>query len=974
VEAPSSPPRKQVVEVDVSQEAEEQRTSDLTTPPFVVFLCGGPGVGKNTQCAKLRDDFNLVHLSLSELMRQEVAAKSYLGTEIYKHMSQGTGVPDSITLQLLKKAMVKHQDTNRFLLDGFPKSIEQAKRFEQEIAEFAFGLCFEGSSDLMRQRVAQRAAQTPGRVDDKPETVEKLIKNYEEQTSPLIEYYTPIGKIRTVQCEKAGEEEGSKTEKDVEEVYAEAKRFFSCRFLYLLGPPGAPVSEVANQMEAKYGYSSIDFNILLKTFVEAGGKDAEKVTAAIKKGKPVDASIACPLVLSEIYRDMALGVQNFVICDFPQNAQQSEFLEFRIPSVSKSLLLDFDRADAEDLQTFSPSDVDALEVELRINTLFSDETKQMYQRLGTRFLRVPCSLAGLERHEQLVEMAWTGVRDKVIPGVTIVLGLPGSGTEMLATQLAALTPNTYVVDCDQLLDKELERRTELGLTMHNMLARGQVVPFSMTLELLKNVVSLTSSDSLVLLNCPMYVDQIDYITQEFRIDRVFYIKGSEQAVSTWRESFCQSGTDEGKIRLFNDFTERLEPMVTHFSRLGKLEQLDVIETPKPKMLEYMIEQATMPQFAIINGVSPKTTGTQADLLAAAYGVGPALTAASVEVWAKEKLKRTVDTTDPAQMFSCLQRYADSNGFPLLVLNRYPSTEKDAAAFVKYFGDPKIVACFNVDEEAHMEGFKEENPDDETDAEELAARLEAERKQLDKTVEEFRAKCAPSVFSVNMADVAATNTTPDMLQQQIRSRLLPKVYVIVAPSGQSNFGGLIANTICTSQREGKKPVKFTILDCDRIFKQGGHSAAIEDKLSKAAFTAETPDSVPAPLWKELFAEALQTSANPMGTFIVTNFPTPSCTTSAPTIRDQFSMLDSISTFMGILHVKVTETAFGRCVGGVNYETYENFQDQVKNATLVQFGTDKIKDCIVDQVSDAAEGARVAAADFLSFQEKAEQARR
>lgn len=346
----------------------------------------------------------------------------------------------------------------------------------------------------------------------------------------------------------------------------------------------------------------------------------------------------------------------------------------------------------------------------------------------------------------------------------------------------------------------------------------------------------------------------------------------------------------------------------------------------------------------------------------------------MEKWAKETLKRTVDTTNAAQFFSALQQYADSNGYPLLVLNRYPNTDKDAAAFVKYFGDPKVVACFNLDEEAHMETFKEENPDDETDAEELSVKLAEERKQHEKTMEEFKAKCAPSVMSVNMADVVAANTTPEALQAQIRSRLLPKVYVLVAPSGKNDFSGLIANTICTSRREGKRPVKFTIIDCDSLFKPGGHSSAIEDKLSKASFTAEAPDTIPAPLWKELFIEALQASANPMGSFLVTNFPTPCSVTSTPTIRDQFSMLGSVSSFMGIIHVQVTENAYSRCVGSSDYEAYSNFESQVKSASLVQFGAESIKECIIDQVNSAEEAAGVAAADFLAFQEKAEQARR
>jgi hypothetical protein len=248
-------------------------------------------------------------------------------------------------------------------------------------------------------------------------------------------------------------------------------------------------------------------------------------------------------------------------------------------------------------------------------------------------------------------------------------------------------------------------------------------------------------------------------------------------------------------------------------------------------------------------------------------------------------------------------------------------------------------------------------------------LEAERKQHDKNLEEFKAKCASSVLSVSMKEVLASTTTA--IHLQIRDRLRPKVYVLVAPAGKADFSGLVANTICTSRREGKRPTKFTIIDSNSLFMAGGHSKAIEDKLSKASFTAGAPDTVPAPLWKELFEEALQASANPMGSFLVTNFPTPCCLTSTPTIRDQFSMLESVSTFMGIVHVTLSEGSYSRCVSkgeAVDYAAYSEFESQVKNATLVQFGADKIQDCFVDQAKSAEDAARTVAADFMAFQEK------
>jgi hypothetical protein len=497
----------------------------------------------------------------------------------------------------------------------------------------------------------------------------------------------------------------------------------------------------------------------------------------------------------------------------------------------------------------------------------------------------------------------------------------------------------------------------------------------MTLELLKNVGNLTSSRSLVLLNCPMYVDQIEYLQKEFCIDRVFYISGNEKAVAGWSEAYCQQGGDQDRntlAKVFNESNDRLELITTHFSRLGKLERFDVIDTPKPKMLQHMVEQATMPQFAIVSGVTKFAT-TQAAMLATAYGVGVPVTTALLQEYAQESLKRRLDTNDPAQMFSALQQFAGDRGYPLLVLNNYPATDKDAAAFQKYFGDPKVVVSLNVEEEALVDTFKEENPEDESDPEELTTRLTEQKKQNDKVMDEFKSKSASSFMSFNLAEIKETNIAPQTLSAQIQKRCLPQVYVLVAPSGQSNFSGLIANTICRSRTEGKRPSKITIIDSDQLFRPGGHSNAIEDKLSKAAFTAASPDAVSAPLWKELFAEAVQTSVNPMGIFLVTNFPTPCCLKSSPTIRDQFSMLESISTFMGIFHVKVTESVFFDCTGcnqSADYSTYSEFEGQVKNTTLVQFGAERIKESVVDNVNSREEAAKAIAADFLSFQEKAE----
>jgi len=969
---------KQVIDVDVSEEAQDARVSDMTTPPFVIFVTGGPGCGKATLCSKMKEEFSFVHLSVNDLMREEVAAETYLGTEIFKHTQMGTTVPDSIILQLLKKNMIKHQDTNRFLLAGFPRTVEQAKRFEQEVAEVAFVLNLDCSPQTMQKRIEVRLASSPGRVDDSADAVEKRMQSYETDTLPVMQYYTPIGRVRKVDAEK-----------EADEVYTEAKRFVSCRFIYLVGPPGAPVASVADKLEAKYGYSAISMPTLLQQYAKSDGQDADKVRQALAKGKAVDASIACPLLVSEIFRDMALGVQNFVLCDFPQSATQARFLEHRIPCITKPMLLDFTRADAEDLAATAVGD--ALEMELRSTEFFSGDFKKLLEgpAMLSGLTRVPCSLAGVSssvgsssqvsREERVVDATWSGVCAKLMPGLTLVLGPPCSGTDVLAGLLATLTPNTQAVDCNIMLDRELERRTEAGISMHNMLARGQVVPLSMTLELLKDIVNLTCSDSLIIENCPMYVDQVEYITKEFRIDRVFYINGTDKAVANWRDAYVNANKSAGEdgsreIRAFDDRMDRMAPIVSHFARLGKLERLEVNDTPKDKKLAEEIKKSTVPQFAIVTGLSEVVAKKQADMLAAAYGVGPAITPEFLKEWCAAKFPaRSVDVNLPAEVFAALQKYADATNYGFLVLNRYPRKQADAAAFLDEFGSPKVVVSVTSNDEFLKEELTAKHAEDENppDDEAMEALVGTAKTTLEGTWGLFTEKCPTNTMS---KEWDAETGNHDLLSASIREKLRPQVYAIVAPSGSSDFCNLVADAICTSKREGTRPRKYTVVDCNELVKPGRHGQGIEDRLAKASFGADAPDRLPVNLWIDLFKEAFAQSANPMGTFLVTNFPTPCSMTSNPTIPDQFYLLGEAANLMGTQLVKLSDAAFAKfCSQDAEVlAAYQAFDERVLTQGKVQFDRLRICESLVEGNEALDLVVAKVAEEFRDFQERAEKA--
>eukprot|EP00439_Symbiodinium_sp_Y106_P054523 s3681_g7.t1 len=962
VEAPApEAPSKPIVEVTEEDLKKEPGESDLKTPPFVVFVAGGPGCGKGTQCTRIKDEFNLIHLSTGDLMRAEVKAGSFLGGEIEKHMSAGTLVPDDIVLQLLKKAMIKNQDTNRFLLDGFPRAVEQAQRFEREIAEVSFMLYLEASHETMMGRIKGRAATNPGRVDDNDETVRKRLEVFDQQTLPLCSYYGPIGKLRKANAEKAPDE-----------VFAEVKRYFSCRFLYLLGPPGAPVEHMADKLEKQYGYSAINLTTLLKSYADSNEADAPAVRKAMLAGKPVDASIACPLILSEIYRDMALGVQNFVLSDFPQSLKQAQFLEYRVSSITRTLVLDFSRADAADLAA-TMSSKDTLELELRSNYFFGPEASEMLTAL--RAERIPYSLSEMQTCS-VVDGTWKKLSEQVLPSLTVVLGLPGSGTDVLANLLAQSSPNFEAVDCNELLDKELERQTEMGLAMHNMLAKGQVVPLSMTLELLKGVANLTCSECLIIQNCPQYVDQIELIERDFRINKVYYIQGNEAAEKSWADSFATTEDSATAAKRFSELQSRLPPIVAHFSRLGLLEKFEVSETPSQEKLQSLIAKSRMPQFAVVSSLSPVLGAKKAQELCDAYGGSP-ITSKSLAEYAGK-----ADEASSSDEVTMLKAFAQGRAEPFLVLQDCPSVDSQAHAFLEAFGAPRAVIYLECDDEFLDEEYRGLHEDEEIDGEQLAEKMAQQRATMEGTMKVFKELT---------------------------------VYVILSPGTESDFGNLVAETICTMSTAGgledALPSKYTILDAMAICKRAwagdldfcalqgrsGHSPAVEDAIAKArrhsqqklprlgctfhSLSQSTPTSMPelsatvhkdslsVKVWAEIWKEAFLKSADPMGTFLLTNFPTTSSVKSN-SVRDQLSVVESVSSLAGILHVKLGAAAFASfcSTDDEKLEAYSSFDAQVHDQTLAQFGPGRIMECLLNEATDSTTAAQKVAAQFFSSQAK------
>ncbi|XP_031399350.1 UMP-CMP kinase 3-like [Punica granatum] len=171
--------------------------------PTVVFVLGGPGSGKGTQCANIVQHFGYTHLSAGDLLRAEIKSGSENGTMIQNMIKEGKIVPSEVTIKLLQNAMLESAN-NKFLIDGFPRNEENRAAFEAVTKiEPAFVLFFECSEEEMERRLLGR---NQGREDDNIETIRKRFKVFMESSIPVVEYYESKGKVCKIDAAKPIEE------------------------------------------------------------------------------------------------------------------------------------------------------------------------------------------------------------------------------------------------------------------------------------------------------------------------------------------------------------------------------------------------------------------------------------------------------------------------------------------------------------------------------------------------------------------------------------------------------------------------------------------------------------------------------------------------------------------------------------------------------------------------------------------------
>lgn len=193
-----------------------------------IIMLGAPGAGKGTQAKKIAAKYEIPHISTGDIFRANIKNGTELGKKAKTYMDQGLLVPDELVVDLVVDRLNQDDCKNGYVLDGFPRTIPQAEALTEALGNLGQAIDFALDVDVPDQNIINRMSGRRAcvgcgatyhivyaptkeegicdhcggelilRDDDKPETVEKRLNVYHEQTKPLIEYYTNAGILHTV--------------------------------------------------------------------------------------------------------------------------------------------------------------------------------------------------------------------------------------------------------------------------------------------------------------------------------------------------------------------------------------------------------------------------------------------------------------------------------------------------------------------------------------------------------------------------------------------------------------------------------------------------------------------------------------------------------------------------------------------------------------------------------------------------------
>jgi adenylate kinase len=174
---------------------------------MIGLIFGPPGSGKGTQASRVEAVFKLSHLSTGDILRAEVARGTEIGREAERIMRAGDLVPDDLIIRIVQGIIRDPDVSSELLLDGFPRTLEQARALDRMLAseghKVDFVIAFKVPEDILVERLLHRAA-VEGRADDTREAITERMHEYRHLTESVLDHYHRAG-VRVIEVDGVGE-------------------------------------------------------------------------------------------------------------------------------------------------------------------------------------------------------------------------------------------------------------------------------------------------------------------------------------------------------------------------------------------------------------------------------------------------------------------------------------------------------------------------------------------------------------------------------------------------------------------------------------------------------------------------------------------------------------------------------------------------------------------------------------------------
>ncbi|XP_065829208.1 adenylate kinase isoenzyme 5-like isoform X2 [Oscarella lobularis] len=632
----------------------------------VIFVLGGPGSGKGTQCERIVDRYGLTHLSAGDLLRAEVASGSDQGKQLEEIMREGKLVPLEITLSLLESAMIQAGDSPGFLIDGFPRELQQATEFEKRITAYSVSavLCYECSEDVMTQRLLERG-KTSGRADDNEETIRKRFETFRTSTMPVLDHYRKLGKLKEIDADRtiddvfvstcqALDEEGfevkSTTSSEPADSQALESDFKDARIIFVLGGPGSGKGTQCERIVAKYGLAHFSTGDLLRAELASGSEKGKQLEEIMKEGKLVPMEVIVALLKSAILKHE--GSTGFLIDGFPRETSQAA--EFESQLTECQLVLSYECSEEvmtkrllERGKTSGRADDNEETIRKRFKT-FRESTMpvlNLYEEKG-QLKKIDADRSIDEVfHNTSSVLEEAGFRPLVssepnpLKGakVVFVLGGPGSGKGTQCERIVAKY-GLHHFSAGDLLREEVASGSDRGQQLSEIMKEGKLVPMAITISLLESAMLKTGDGPGFLIDgFPREISQgLEFEKNITDCSMVLCYECSEEVMT---QRLLERGKTSGRAddneetikKRFHTFRESTMPVLDYYEEKGKLKRIiadktieEVFEETSQVLAEGGFQptskEAKTTKIVFVLGGPGSGKGTQCERIVSQYGL------------------------------------------------------------------------------------------------------------------------------------------------------------------------------------------------------------------------------------------------------------------------------------------------------------------------------------------------------------------